>query len=114
MINADCDMIAVENQVGIMSTRYKKPDQIIQPYMFGDEAQKTTCLWLKGLQPLVPTNIVDRGEFITHKSGKVKPKWFADAFNLPPEERAKVRSKTFPGIAQAMAEQWGGDDKCHE
>ena len=68
-----------------------------------------THLAVKGLQPLEPTNIVDRGEFITHKSGKVKPKWFADAFSLPPEERAKVRSKTFPGIAKAMAEQWGID-----
>ena len=74
----------------------------------GDSFEKTTCLWLIGLAPLVPTNIVDRGEFIRHKSGKVKPKWFADALSLPPEERAKVRRKTFPGIAKAMAEQWAG------
>ena len=121
-LNAECEKIAIENPVGIISGDYIKkyfadiakkyglpikPTQKIHPWQFGDSFEKTTCLWLKGLQPLTPTNIVDRGEFITHKSGKVKPKWFADAFNLPPEERAKVRSKTFPGIAKAMAEQWG-------
>ena len=121
-LNANCEKIAIENPVGIISGDYipkyfpdlaekyglpNKPTQKIHPWQFGDSFEKTTCLWLKGLRPLVPTNIVDRGEFITHKSGKVKPKWFADAFKLPPEERAKVRSKTFPGIARAMAEQWG-------
>ena len=121
-LNADCDRIAIENPVGIISGDYVrkyfpdiaeqyglpvKPTQKIHPLQFGDSFEKTTCLWLRGLQPLTPTNIVDRGEFITHKSGKVKPKWFADAFKLPPEERSKVRSKTFPGIAKAMAEQWG-------
>jgi len=106
---------AIENPVGIMSKIYRKPDQIIQPYYFGDSFQKTTCLWLNDLPvlqaeyydaPLFNMS-VDKGEFITHASGKVKPKWFADAFHLPPEERAKARSKTFPGIANAMAEQWG-------
>ena len=121
-LKADCDRIAIENPVGIISGDYVRkyfPDiaeqyglpvkstQKIHPWQFGDSFEKTTCLWLRGLQPLTPTNIVDRGEFITHKSGKVKPKWFADAFKLPPEERSKVRSKTFPGIAKAMAEQWG-------
>ena len=121
-LNADCDRIAIENPVGIISGDYVrkyfpdiaeqyglpvKPTQKIHPWQFGDSFEKTTCLWLRGLQPLTPTNIVDKGEFITHKSGKVKPKWFADAFKLPPEERSKVRSKTFPGIAKAMAEQWG-------
>lgn len=115
--------IAIENPVGIISGEYviqwfpdlaeryslpRKPTQKIQPWQFGDEAQKTTCLWLKGLPELKPTKIVGKGEFITHKSGKTKPKWFADAFKLPPEERAKVRSKTFSGIAKAMAEQWAG------
>lgn len=124
-LNADCDKIAIENPVGIISGNYikqwfpdladkynlpRKVSQKIHPWQFGDSFEKTTCLWLKGLPELVPTNIVDRGEFITHKSGKVKPKWFADAFSLPPEERAKVRSKTFPGIARAMAEQWGCND----
>ena len=107
MINAPIPRIAVENPICIMSTKYRKPDQIIQPWQFGHEAQKTTCLWLKGLPPLQPTNIVGKGEFITHKSGKTKPKWIADAFKLPPDERRKVRSKTFEGIAKAMAEQWG-------
>ena len=107
---------AIENPIGIMSTLYKKPSQIIQPYFFGDEAQKTTCLWLENLPLLYHNNkpnlfdkIVthtNKGEFIKHKSGKIKPKWFADAFILPPLERQKVRSKTFPGIAKAMAVQW--------
>lgn len=102
----DCPKVAIENPIGIMSKIYRKPNQIIQPWQFGDEFQKSTCLWLKGLPELKPTKIVGRGEFITHKSGKRKPKWFADAFKLSPEERAKARSKTFPGIAKAMAEQW--------
>jgi hypothetical protein len=121
-LNADCKKIAIENPVGIISgdyvlkwfpdlaEKYKlpiKPTQKIHPWQFGDSFEKTTCLWLKGLPELKPTDIVDRGEFIRHKSGKVKPKWFADAFKFPPEERARVRSKTFPGIAKAMAEQWG-------
>jgi len=104
--NAKCKRIAIENPIGIMSTVWRKPDQIIQPWQFGDEYQKSTCLWLKGLPKLIPTNIVGKGEFITHKSGKTKPKWYADAFKLPPNERAIARSKTFPGIAQAMANQW--------
>lgn len=102
----DCPKVAIENPIGIMSKIYRKPNQIIQPWQFGDEFQKSTCLWLKGLPELKPTKIVGRGEFITHKSGKRKPKWFADAFKLSPEERAKARSKTFPGIAKAMATQW--------
>ncbi len=123
ILMADCDRLAIENPVGIISGDYipkwfpdlaetynlpQKATQLIQPWQFGDEAQKTTCLWLRGLPCLTPTNIVGRGEFITHKSGKTKPKWFADALRLPAEERAKVRSKTFPGIAKAMAEQWAG------
>ena len=110
---ANCDRIAIENPVGIMSTVYKKPTQIIQPWMFGDNYNKTTCLWLKGLEPLIP-EIAEKPElewfeWVDSKTGKKKrqPKWFADAWKLPPEERAKVRSKTFPGIARAMAEQWG-------
>lgn len=102
-----CEKVAIENPVGIMSSEWRKPDQMIQPWQFGDEYQKTTCLWLRGLPLLKPTNIVSKGQFITHKSGKVKPKWYADAFKLPPAQRARVRGKTFPGIARAMAEQWG-------
>ena len=104
---SDCSKIAIENPVGIMSTEWRKPDQIINPFQFGDPYSKRTCLWLKGLPKLVPTNIVDPGEHIVYESGCKMPKWYADAWNLKPEERAKVRSKTFPGIAKAMAEQWG-------
>jgi len=103
----DCSKIAIENPVGIMSTVWRKPDQIIQPYEFGEPFSKKTCLWLKGLSKLNKTKIVDRGERVTFKSGKSMPKWYSDAFRLPPKERAKVRSKTFQGIADAMAEQWG-------
>lgn len=104
------DKKAIENPIGIMSTHYKKPDQIIQPYMFGDEATKTTCLWLEGLPYLEPTKIVGKGERITFKSGKSQPKWYSDAFVKAKtrEERQTLRSKTFPGIAQAMAKQWAG------
>jgi len=105
--NANCERIAIENPVGIMSSIWRKPDQIIQPWQFGDSYQKTTCLWLKNLPQLKSTKIVDKGEFVIHGSGKKKPKWYADALALPKEERRKVRSKTFPGIAQAMASQWG-------
>lgn len=99
---------AIENPIGYMSTHYRKPDQIIHPYMFGDPARKATCLWLKGLQPLKPTNIVDP-EIIKYKNGKgTDNPWHMDTMKLPPAERSKARSKTFSGIAKAMAEQWGG------
>jgi site-specific DNA-cytosine methylase len=105
--NAECEKIAIENPVGIMSSYWRKPDQIIQPWMFGDEAEKTTCLWLKGLPLLKSTNEVKPPERVKYKSGKTMPAWYAVAWRLPKEERAKLRSKTFPGIAKAMAEQWG-------
>lgn len=105
--NTNCDKIMIENPVGIMSSKWRKPDQIIQPYQFGHKVQKTTCLWLKNLPKLIPTNIVEKGEFTTFKSGKKHPKWYAEALKLPPKERSIVRSKTFPGVAKAMAEQWG-------
>ena len=106
--NTDCKRIAIENPVGIMSSEWRKPDQIIQPYEFGEPYSKKTCLWLKGLPPLKPTGIVARGERVYFESGKSMPKWYADLFSLPPDERAKARSKTFQGIACAMAEQWAG------
>lgn len=94
-VNADCPCIAIENPIGIMSTRYRKPDQIIQPWQFGHGETKATCLWLKGLKILVPTNVVD---------GRQQRVW-----KLPPStDRAKLRSKTYPGIAKAMAKQWAG------
>ena len=104
--NLKTSRIAIENPVGIMSTHYRKPDQIIQPYWFGDPYRKSTCLWLKGLPKLAPTKIVDMGEQVTYASGTTMPKWYADAWKLPPSERSKARSKTFPGIAAAMAAQW--------
>lgn len=103
---AHCDHIAIENPVGIMSTYWRKPDQTIQPYMFGDPYEKKTCLWLKYLPELSPVNPVEPEPRVQFASGKSMPKWYADAWKLPPAERAKLRSKTFPGIANAMAEQW--------
>lgn len=106
--NADCPRIAIENPIGHMSTAYRKPNQIIHPYMFGDPARKSTCLWLKGLKPLEPTNIVEP-VIIKYKNGKgTDNPWHMETKGLPPDERAKARSKTWPGIARAMAEQWGG------
>ena len=103
----NCLRVVIENPVGIMSRQYRKPDQIIQPWQFGDEASKKTCLWLKGLPKLIPTNVVGQGEHITYASGCKMPKWYADAWRLPKAERSVVRSKTFNGIANAMAIQWG-------
>lgn len=103
---ADCDKIAIENPVGVMSTKWRKPDQIISPFMFGDPFEKKTCLWLKGLPLLEATKVVNVPPRTKYKSGKTMPSWYAEAIKLPKEERSKVRSKTFPGIAKAMAEQW--------
>ncbi|AGO48449.1 hypothetical protein Phi18:2_gp02 [Cellulophaga phage phi18:2] len=105
--NADCDKIVIENPVGVMSSHYQKPNQIVNPYQFGDPFEKKTCLWIKGLPNLIPTNIVEPPKRTEFASGKSMPTWYADAWKLPKEERAKLRSKTFPGIAQAMADQWG-------
>lgn len=127
-LNADCDKIIVENPIGIISGDYvkeyfpdlakkydlpRKPTQIIHPWMFGDNYSKQTCLWIKGVDILIPQVIekpeLEWFEWIDKKTGKSKrqPKWFYEALNFPAEERAKIRSKTFPGIAKAMAEQWG-------
>lgn len=102
--NADCDKIMIENPVGVMSTAWRKPDQIVQPYYFGDPFEKRTCLWLKGLPKLEKTNEVEPEPRIKYASGCTMPAWYA---NLSPKDRAKERSKTFPGFAEAMAEQWG-------
>ena len=109
-----CEKVAIENPICIMSSIYRKPDQIIQPWQFGHHVSKKTCLWLKGLPPLVPTDIVEPGK---------KDKYgYTDgaALQMARDENGKIiswndprtsviRSKTFPGIARAMAEQWGGD-----
>jgi hypothetical protein len=106
LANANCERIAIENPIGVMSTEYRKPNQIIHPYMFGDPERKGTCLWLKNLPCLVPTNIVEPN-IIKYKNGKgTDSPWHVNTMSLPPAERAKARSKTFPGIAKAMATQW--------
>jgi hypothetical protein len=100
---ANIPKIAIENTIGVMSGFYRKPDQIIQPWEFGHEATKSTCLWLKNLPKLVPTDIVGKGERHITKGGNSLPSWY----NLPPsEDRWKERSRTFAGIAKAMAKQW--------
>ena len=130
-INADCEKICIENPIGIISGDYIgkhfpdlkekygfpiKASQIIHPWQFGDSFEKSTCLWLKGLNNLEPTNVVAKGEFkewVDKKTGKTKkqPLWFFEALKntKTASERSKLRSKTFPGIAKAMAEQWAGN-----
>ncbi len=107
LLECDIKYIALENPVSVISTHIRKPDQIIQPFLFGDEYSKRTCLWLKNLPLLTPTKIVGKGEFITFSSGRKMPKWYAEAYKKPSEERSRIRSKTFPGIVEAMADQWG-------
>lgn len=125
-LNVDCDKVAIENPVGIISGDYipthfpdiaekyglpRKPTQVIQPWMFGDNAKKTTCLWLKGLKPLVPDITeepeLEYYEWVCAKTGRKKrqPLWY---YKARTGDHGKNRSKTFPGIAKAMAEQWGG------
>ena len=116
--NAPIKYIAIENPVGIMSKLYRKPDQIIQPYYFGDPYSKKTCLWLKNLKPLKHYKLgdqleigdpfakithVDSGEYVTFSSGKRMPKWYNEASG---KNAGHLRSKTFPGIAKAIAEQF--------
>ena len=102
--------IAIENPIGIMSTVYRKPDQIIQPYQFGHPERKATCLWLKGLPKLIPTKEV-KPNIVHYKTRKgTDDQWHISTMKLPPLERMKARSRTFQGIAEAMAEQWGRVD----
>ena len=112
LMNAPIDFIAVENPISVISTQIRKPDQIIHPWQFGDQASKSTCLWLKNLPKIKPTKIVDKGEFFewTDKNGvkKKQPQWYYDALHeaKTPEERRTLRSKTFQGMAKAIADQW--------
>jgi hypothetical protein len=112
LMDAPIDRIAIENPISVISSQIRKPDQIVQPWQFGDKAQKSTCLWLKGLPLLTATNIVEKGEFIefVSKKGVMKkqPKWYFDALSKAktPAERRTLRSKTFQGMAEAMADQW--------
>jgi hypothetical protein len=99
LMNAPIPRIAIENPISIISSRIRKPDQIIQPWMFGHGETKATCLWLKGLPPLAATKIVDGREARVHR--------------MPPgPDRWKERSRTFKGIAEAMADQWGEFMRC--
>ena len=112
LMDAPIKYIAIENPISVISSHIRKPDQIVHPYMFGDKASKSTCLWLNNLPNLEPTDIVEKGEFIEFisKKGvkKRQPRWYYDALQKAktPEERRTLRSKTFPGIARAMANQW--------
>ena len=96
LLEADIPKIALENPISIVSSKIRKPDQIIQPWQFGHGETKATCLWLKGLQKLVPTNIVEGREQRIHKMPPSPTRW-------------KERSRTYQGIADAMAQQWGGE-----
>ena len=111
--NADVPRTAIENPIGIMSSVWRKPDQIIQPWWFGDNVGKSTCLWLKGL-PILSPEVKERPPIEYHtwttKTGKQKRQelWFYQTRCLPHKDRGRAASKTFPGIARAMAEQWAG------
>lgn len=105
IVNADCERICIENVVGYLSTHYRKPDQYIEPYFFGDPWKKKTCLWLFGLQPLKANNIVEpKGKWVRHH---LKTRNDLVGYEQKGVYSARERSKTFDGIAKAMAEQWG-------
>jgi len=118
LVKAPVDQIAIENPIGIMSTIYRKPSQVIQPWQFGHVEAKATCLWLKNLPRLrfgkispqlfddksLTDTVIVEPEYTKFKSGKRMATWYATA---KVKDRAKIRSKTFQGIANAMAEQWG-------
>ena len=106
LLDAPIERICLENPVSVISTKIRKPEQIIQPWQFGHTTQKTTCLWTKNLPLLKHTKVVEP-EMVTMKNGKKMNKFHYDTFSLPKKERSHVRSKTFKGIAEAMAEQWG-------
>lgn len=95
LYNCSIPKVAIENPIGVMSSVFRKPDQVLQPWMFGHGETKATCLWLRGLPKLIPSNIVEGREQRLHKLS-------------PTHDRAKLRSKTYSGIAKAMADTWGG------
>lgn len=110
LMGADIPRIAVENPVSVISSRIRKPDQIIHPYQFGDDASKKTCLWLKNLPPLLPTEIVEP------RIVDGKKRWGNQCDSgqnklAPSPDRWKERSKTYRGISKAMAKQWGYHEK---
>lgn len=108
--DCDCAKVAIENPVGVLSTYFSKPTQIIHPWEYGDSVNKSTCLWLKGLSPLIPTNIVDKDTIVKWGNGKKISKWYRDTLAQCGGDLidlSRIRSQTFEGIAKAMAEQWG-------
>lgn len=111
-VNADCDKIAIENPTGIMSTLYRKPDCIYNPYDFQGETEcKKTCLWLKGLPPLIPTQILEKSK---RTQGIWKGQFNGKCYAWNDAETSKLRSKTPIGVAKAMAEQWAGKRRRNE
>lgn len=107
LANSNIPKYAIENPIGIMSSKYRKPDQIIQPWQYGHETTKSTCLWLRNLPLLKPTNIVGKGDIWIAKSGKKMSWWYYHTSCQNPKERERMRNRTFTGIAYAMAQQWG-------
>lgn len=113
LMDAPIEKIAIENPISVISSQIRKPDQIVHPWMFGDKVSKSTCFWLKNLPLLKPTNIVEKGEFkewICKKTGKLKRQatWYYEALKKSKStaERRTLRSKTFKGMAEAIANQW--------
>ena len=106
LFNSNIDKVCMENPAGVLTTQFRPPNQYVQPYQFGEPHAKRTGLWLKNLPLLVPTNIV-KPEYYVYKDGTKDPMWHYQSFRYNKEERAKMRSRTFQGIADAMAEQWG-------
>jgi hypothetical protein len=111
--NANCDRVVIENPIGYMSSYFRKPDQIVHPYYFAEAEddenceRKATCLWFRGAKPL-KYKIMFSPRVIVYKNGKgTDSPWHMETMKLPPAERSKARSKTYPGVARAMAEQWG-------
>lgn len=114
LMGADIPRIAIENPIGVIGTRIRKHDQIIQPYQFGHPDRKPTCLWLKNLPLLAPTEIVEP-DIKKNRNGRTVSRHHDEALRLPPDERWKFRSRTYVGIAKAMAGQWGNESilkKC--
>lgn len=109
IMEAPCSRIAIENPVGAIGTRIRKADQIIQPWMFGDDASKATCLWLKGLPLLKPTRYA-RPRIVEGRRRWANQSDSGQNYLLPTDDRWMLRSQTYPGVARAMAEQWGGAD----
>lgn len=107
LASAPINHIAIENPIGYLNKNWRRPSQIIHPWQFGHEASKPTCLWLKNLPQLTPTQIVGRGEFYTKKNGTRMAKWSHITSGTRKLERARIASRTFYGIAAAMADQWG-------